>query len=374
MATFKVFYAWQSDRPANLCRRLIRSALDDAAKQLEGGLEIEDAPPIDVEIDQDTQGEAGSPPVAETILQKIRESDAFVADLTFTGCRTNEQESPVPNPNVLIEFGYALGILGHQRIITVFNEEFGSCNDLPFDLKHRRWPIRYRTSGDRSDEQSQQARSAERKKLAKELANAIRFVVQNAGPRQGGSGSEAILPPEVDLDSWDEDSLNRWQNKIKNLPAGDGKRHEAGYWTVSFLIEGFNRPSIGDLKVALERKMPDYSGWPPFAFEQLGSMKPQPQGTRIEAWYPDLDAEYWCVSNDGRGFMLRGMAEDSETYYSNRWPKPKGPSFDRIWPISNMTEVMKFLEALAGEFASADSRFWAPAQISWNQRQTVEEQ
>lgn len=37
----------------------------------------------DLEIDQDTQGVPGSPPIAETILAKIDVADIFVADLTF---------------------------------------------------------------------------------------------------------------------------------------------------------------------------------------------------------------------------------------------------------------------------------------------------
>ncbi len=187
MAALRIFYAWQSDRPANLCRSLIRKALDDAAKLIRDGLDIQDAQRIDVEIDQDMQGEAGSPPVAETILQKIRESDAFVGDLTFTGCREGKPGSPVPNPNVLLEYGYALHALGHERVIAVFNEEFGNCGDLPFDLRHRRWPIRYWTSGSGPDEQAQGARSTQRKQLAKALAGKIREVAQNAGPRPGES-------------------------------------------------------------------------------------------------------------------------------------------------------------------------------------------
>ena len=182
MAEFRIFYAWQSDRPAKLCRSLIRSALDDAKKQIQGDLAIDDAP--DIEIDQDTQGSPGSPPVAETILQKIRESDVFVADLTFSGKRVGRQESPVPNSNVLIEYGYALHALGHERIVAVFNEEFGDCKDLPFDVSHRRWPNTYRTSGAGSDERAQAACRAERKELARKLAYAIKTIVQEEAKRR----------------------------------------------------------------------------------------------------------------------------------------------------------------------------------------------
>ncbi len=194
MTEFRIFYAWQSDRPANLCRSLIRNALDEAKKQIQANLAIDEARRIDVEIDQDTQGKPGSPPVAETIFRKIRESDAFVADLTFTGGREGKPGSPVPNPNVLIEYGYALRALGEERVIAVFNEEFGKCDYLPFDLRHRSWPIRYRTTGAGSDQQAQAVRRDERKKLAKELAWKIRDVAQNAGPKPGESSAVEIRP------------------------------------------------------------------------------------------------------------------------------------------------------------------------------------
>ena len=197
MAAFRIFYAWQRDRPANLCRTLIRRALDDAAEQVGEGLDIQDAQRIDVEIDQDTQGEPGSPAIAETIFQKIAESDAFVGDLTFTGRREGKPGSPVPNPNVLLEYGYALHALGHERVIAVFNEEFGCCSELSFDLRHRRWPITYLTSGDGPDERSREARRTQRKQLAKELVAAIKTIVQKEGKRKADFG-EADTGPLVD--------------------------------------------------------------------------------------------------------------------------------------------------------------------------------
>lgn len=82
---FKVFYAWQSDRPNSLCRGLIRGALDQAMKTLNAELDIEEADRV--EIDQDIAGVPGSPNIAETILRKIRDCDAFVPDLTFMPSR-----------------------------------------------------------------------------------------------------------------------------------------------------------------------------------------------------------------------------------------------------------------------------------------------
>jgi hypothetical protein len=44
----------------------------------------------------------------------------------------------MPNPNVLIELGYALKALGHASIIMVMNTAFGPLENLPFDLRQKR--------------------------------------------------------------------------------------------------------------------------------------------------------------------------------------------------------------------------------------------
>ena len=181
LMAFKIFYAWQSDRPNNLCRGLIRRALEDAAKELEADPDIQDAERDGIEIDSDTQDIPGSPPVAETIFEKIRESDVFVADLTPIDLIVPEDDDaevrrqPPPNPNVMLEYGYALNALGDKRLIGVFNKAFGKSDDLPFDLRHRRWPIGYQA--DASDDAEQRRQAGQN--LAKALASAIRPIIQD---------------------------------------------------------------------------------------------------------------------------------------------------------------------------------------------------
>lgn len=43
-----------------------------------------------------------------------------------------------PNPNVLLELGYAVSQLGWDRIVMVMNTAFGDVTQLPFDLRGRR--------------------------------------------------------------------------------------------------------------------------------------------------------------------------------------------------------------------------------------------
>ena len=130
----------------------------------------------------------GSPPIADTIFEKIRGCNAFIADLTPTHAGPNERAAP--NPNILIEYGYALHALGDQRIIAVFNEGYGRPEDLPFDLRHRRWPIRYRIHED----DTQEVRQNERQRLARKLVNAIRSIIQTLAESDLGvaSGSGAL--------------------------------------------------------------------------------------------------------------------------------------------------------------------------------------
>src|SRR5262245_44114293 len=128
-----VFFSWQSDQPHN--RNFIRSALSQAIKELRQDSTLDEAQ-RDIVVDQDTQGVPGSPSVAETILGKIRLADVFLADLTFIQTATERAHSNrlCPNPNVMLEYGYALHSLGEGKIIAVLNDAFGPPKELPFDL------------------------------------------------------------------------------------------------------------------------------------------------------------------------------------------------------------------------------------------------
>jgi hypothetical protein len=131
----KLFYSWQSDTPREVGKDFIRGALDRAL----AGLEIEEAErPV---VDQDTEGVRGSPVTAETIFQKIRAADIVVVDVTLVG--KTEREKRLINSNAAIEMGYALGVRGDEVLLKVMNTHYGPPDDLPFDLRHRRWPVKY---------------------------------------------------------------------------------------------------------------------------------------------------------------------------------------------------------------------------------------
>jgi len=51
---------------------------------------------------------------------------------------SSEGVRKTPNPNVLIELGYAIAQLGWERIILVYNEKYGKVEELPFDIRNHR--------------------------------------------------------------------------------------------------------------------------------------------------------------------------------------------------------------------------------------------
>ena len=164
-----VFYSWQSDLPNTLNRGLIRKALDEAIHAINADLDVEEA----IRVDQDTEGVPGSPPITETILKKIEECSVFVPDVSFV-CGTDKTRK-LPNPNVMIEYGYSLKVCGDERRIPVFNTAFGDCENLPFDMRHKRRPIIYNASGDLNANDRQSVRG----KLAKRLESALRTAQKN---------------------------------------------------------------------------------------------------------------------------------------------------------------------------------------------------
>src|SRR5262245_53019315 len=106
----KIFWSWQSDHPGKISRHFVREALERAISELKQEPEIEEAA-RDAELDYDRKGVPGSPDLANTILQKIRECAVFVADVTPVGAVSDNRQKRLINSNVAIELGYALSVI-----------------------------------------------------------------------------------------------------------------------------------------------------------------------------------------------------------------------------------------------------------------------
>jgi hypothetical protein len=215
-----IFFSWQSDRSTNLCRNFIARALEDAVTRIAADATVEKAPREDLAVDRDTQNVAGSPPIFDTILRKIESAIIVVPDLTFVGTRVGGK--PTPNPNVLIEYGYALNQHGYERLIGVMNTAFGEPTQetMPFNLGHRRFPIQYALRGD----EGETARRSARAGLSKEFENAIRLVFESNEFKAESEAEPAPLPRTVFDEAEDYGNEVDYQAALSALAHGQGLR------------------------------------------------------------------------------------------------------------------------------------------------------
>jgi len=135
-----------------------------------------------IRLDHDTAGIPGTPDITNAIFAKICEAGVFLADLTLSSQAASGKKSP--NPNVLIELGYAFSAINDSRVISVMNTAFGEAKHLPFDLSHKRWPIQYSLM--ESGLEDKKALSETKKTLADQLYSAIRLVLESAPQAASG--------------------------------------------------------------------------------------------------------------------------------------------------------------------------------------------
>lgn len=125
--TCLVFVSWQSDRKD--CRNFISSVMEELPRKMSSL--------VNIAIDRDTVNVPGSPDIGDTIFEKIDLCDLYIADITLI----NDEDSNyrrTPNPNVMIELGYAIKTLSWERILLLQCEDYGEIEKLPFDINHRR--------------------------------------------------------------------------------------------------------------------------------------------------------------------------------------------------------------------------------------------
>lgn len=125
-----IFYSWQNDLDGKTHRYFIEKCLKKALTDLE-----KDAA-IYMNYDRDTKGINGTPDITTTIFDKIDKSVLFVCDVSIVN--SNSEGRKMPNPNVLVELGYAASKLGWEHVICLFDGSTGNIEDLPFDLRQKR--------------------------------------------------------------------------------------------------------------------------------------------------------------------------------------------------------------------------------------------
>ena len=170
-------------------------------------------------LDKDTKDIAGMPDIANTILDKISASSAILADLSFIGkdsLRPENEQKLLPNPNVLLELGYAIAHLGWERVICVMNTHYGEKEDLPFDLRHRRWPLSYCLPPDAD----QETLKTVKQQLSKDLEDAIKAQARGVLQQFTTARQMSLRDLQVDIPELSDEAKQLLVNAAQD-PNGD---------------------------------------------------------------------------------------------------------------------------------------------------------
>lgn len=150
-----IFYSWQTTTDTKYNKNFIHKCIEKAIKKISGKPEFQN---VKFKLIDAIRGEPGSPPVAGKIIdERIPNSDIFIADLSVINKIPTPVSlilklfkvkiKPTQNNNVINEHGVASNAIGNEKIIGVLNKAYGSPHDnpdnIPFDLRHLRFPIEY---------------------------------------------------------------------------------------------------------------------------------------------------------------------------------------------------------------------------------------
>ncbi|ESX91293.1 hypothetical protein X756_02070 [Mesorhizobium sp. LSHC412B00] len=190
----QIFFSWQLDTPTATGRNLIGRALDAAISSVAEDADVDPAD-RELEVDRDSAGVPGSPPIVETIFSKIDRAVGFVSDMTYVAQRLDGRR--MPNPNVLLEHGWALRALSWRGVISVMNTAYGhpDVHPLPFDLAHFRRPIFF----DCPEDADVETRRAARQTLTTQFTNALRAVLDDEVLRQARIPARPAEPHPHDI-------------------------------------------------------------------------------------------------------------------------------------------------------------------------------
>jgi hypothetical protein len=142
---------------------------------------------INLNVDYGFKNTPGTPGLIEEMLGKSEKADMVVVDMTLTGLkswtkavlqgdneefsvyRVNKKDKTLsPNPNVLLETGFAWSQKGKYRTLFLMNEAFGAPSELPVDFSGLRHGITYNLNSDNYHE-----KKSKRNQLVKDLYKAI---------------------------------------------------------------------------------------------------------------------------------------------------------------------------------------------------------
>ena len=346
---FTIFYCWQSDTPQKHCRHLVREALDKAADKISAEI----ATPYRIQVISDTENEPGLCNIPETILRRLRESDAVVADLTFVASVTGEEPKHCSNPNVLFELGYAFKSIGPERIICVMNEAHGPTAGQIFDLAHHRRPIPFNSPNKKT------TRTQTVEELAANLEDAIRGVIKlgHAG-RPDGEDEIRHQRQLSEIEAhWQEVSTHRNRGPLTRPTV-----------TISLHPKLFRDKRWPDAQV-LEAKIRELAVR---SHNRIDLYPPQPTGTAPMNWgsYNDTYGDPWAITYAGQYWTCLDIGgktvitlSDHDTRVSPEPPASNEMSEDQWisghFSFARMATVFYFLTSLCREFPNSELVRWS---------------
>ena len=291
----KIFYSWQSDLPNSTNRGFIQTALKRAAQS------IGNDPAIAVEpvVDRDTAGVPGSPDIADTIFEKIDSCQVFVCDVSIIN--SHDSQRSTPNPNVLLELGFALKRLGWPYIIMIFNSAFSPIERLPFDLRTKRVTVYSVQAGDTD-------KADKRRRLESKLETALRQILQY---RDSSISSDTSI--ENNEQPTEEDFS--WRDQIRR-EALEGFA-QSGFSTYVEAFAVLSQPRINcrpaELLQVAHSSMIDTFMWP-IGIMDLDSIKPRPTSNSIvnTVIREGKSYDFWALRQDGSFYLLQTLFEDSQ--------------------------------------------------------------
>lgn len=168
----KIFYSWQSDTNPSFNRYFLEKCIKEALKRISNNHQYK----LEFELDRDTQGNLGTVEITDTIFDKIRDAHIFICDITIINGHLKDKDENLkltPNPNVLLELGFAVSHVNWENTICFFNSFYSNVESLPFDLRNRR-PYIYKL-----DEQSTKEKG---KSIAKKITEDLVTILTQMNP------------------------------------------------------------------------------------------------------------------------------------------------------------------------------------------------
>jgi hypothetical protein len=221
----KIFYSWQLETDTRCNKNFILTCIEKTIRNLNRKPEFKD---VEFIIQEGVKGEPGSPGVASKINdERIPNCDIFIADLSVVNqigkftkwIQKNFDKKifrPSQNNNVINEYGIATNAIGIEKIIGVLNNIYGSPNEnpnnIPFDIRHLRFPVSYTYSPKSKDREKAQ------KELLDGLTTAIRdtaiFALQHQKSKHSplmvwGDWEKSISTREIFIQSAKENEINK---------------------------------------------------------------------------------------------------------------------------------------------------------------------